>query len=203
MCKSGFISIRHNEVRDLVTAEILSEVCKDVEIEPQLQPLTEEILCNKSTIMDENARVDVAARGFWIKGQKAFMDVRVFNPLAKTYLSGSLEAAHRRNEQEKKRKYAERIIQIEHGSFTPFVFSCLGEMSRECSHFYTRLSELLAEKRKIEKCETTNFIRTKLSFSLIRSCLLCIRGSRSHKSQADKMVDTDIQLASANCCLLN
>ena len=127
--------------------------------------------------MDENARVDVAARGFWIKGQKAFMDVRVFNPLAKTYLSGSLEAAHRRNEQEKKRKYAERIIQIEHGSFTPLVFSCLGGMSRVCSHFYTRLSELLAEKRKIEKCETTNFIRTKLSFSLIRSCLLCIRGS--------------------------
>ena len=35
--------------------------------------------------MDENTRVNVAAREFWIKGQKAFMDVRVFNPLAKTY----------------------------------------------------------------------------------------------------------------------
>jgi len=36
--KGGFPSIRHNEVRD-ITAELLSEVCHDVEVEPHLQPL--------------------------------------------------------------------------------------------------------------------------------------------------------------------
>ena len=33
--KGGFPSIRHNEVRD-ITAELLSEVCHDVEVEPHL-----------------------------------------------------------------------------------------------------------------------------------------------------------------------
>jgi hypothetical protein len=40
--KGGFpVSIRHNEIRDL-EATMLSEVCKDVSIEPLLQPLTGE-----------------------------------------------------------------------------------------------------------------------------------------------------------------
>ena len=37
--------------------------------------------------MSDEARVDVAARGVWARGQKAYLDVRVFNPLAKTYLN--------------------------------------------------------------------------------------------------------------------
>ena len=39
--KGGFISIIHNDLRDL-TATLLSKVCKDVEIEPKLIPLTGE-----------------------------------------------------------------------------------------------------------------------------------------------------------------
>ena len=35
--------MRHNGIRDL-TANLLSEVCSDVQIEPDLQPLTGEIL---------------------------------------------------------------------------------------------------------------------------------------------------------------
>ncbi len=41
--KGGFIHMRHDDLRDL-EALLLSEVCKDVAIEPQLQPLTGEIL---------------------------------------------------------------------------------------------------------------------------------------------------------------
>ena len=37
--KGGFISLRHNDLRD-ITYELLSEVCKGVENEPMLQPLT-------------------------------------------------------------------------------------------------------------------------------------------------------------------
>ncbi len=35
----GFPSIRHNEIRD-ITANLLTEVCHDVSVEPGLQPLT-------------------------------------------------------------------------------------------------------------------------------------------------------------------
>ena len=36
--KGGFIYIRHNNLRNL-TANMMSEVCKDTEIEPKLTPL--------------------------------------------------------------------------------------------------------------------------------------------------------------------
>ena len=73
---------------------MLSECCKDVSTEPILQDITGEML-PPSTIQSDDARVDVAARGFWVKGQVAYFDVKVFNPTAKTYLSQTLKAAHK------------------------------------------------------------------------------------------------------------
>lgn len=37
----GFLTIHHNEVRDL-TAQLLTEVCPGVSVEPPLQPLSGE-----------------------------------------------------------------------------------------------------------------------------------------------------------------
>ena len=37
--KGGFISIRHNNVRDLI-ANMMSEVCKDTETKPKLTSLS-------------------------------------------------------------------------------------------------------------------------------------------------------------------
>ena len=36
--KGGFTSIRYNDLRDL-TANVMSEACKDIETEPKLTPL--------------------------------------------------------------------------------------------------------------------------------------------------------------------
>ena len=62
--KGGFPSIRHNEIRDL-TANLLSEVCSDVSIEPDLQPHTGEGFALSTTNTQDNARLDIAASGFW------------------------------------------------------------------------------------------------------------------------------------------
>ena len=60
-CPSGgFPSIRHNEVRDLISA-FLSEVCHNVHTEPTLQPLQDEHLKYKSANGEVGARLDVAA----------------------------------------------------------------------------------------------------------------------------------------------
>ena len=143
--KGGFITNRHNSVRD-ITANLLQEITNDVEIEPILEPRTGEVFQN-STISTDNARVDIAARNVWIRGQRAYFDVRVFNPLARTYRDHSLRKAYEKNEMEKKRLYNERILQIEHGSFTPLIFSTIGGMGREASTFYSKLAEKIAEKR--------------------------------------------------------
>ena len=107
---------------------MLSECCKDVAIEPPLQEVTGEVL-PPSAIKSDDARMDVAARGFWVKGQVAYFDVKVYNPIAKTYLPKSLEAAHRANEQQKKRSYNKRVNHVDQGSFTPLIFTCFGGMN--------------------------------------------------------------------------
>ena len=61
-CKTGgFIGIRHNRVRDF-EAQLLTEICNDVEIEPPLQPLDEEIINGLTAV---NAKPDVRPRRFW------------------------------------------------------------------------------------------------------------------------------------------
>ena len=83
----GFI--RHNEVRN-ITATLLSEVCHNVSIEPHLQPLTGEILSHYTANTEDNARLDVTACGFWRgRFEKAFFDVRVFNPSARSNIQSS------------------------------------------------------------------------------------------------------------------
>ena len=52
-------------------------------------------------------------------------------------------------------------------------------MSRECHTFYKRHAEKIAEKKIIPFGKSMHWIRTRLKFSLILSCLLCLRGSRS------------------------
>ena len=58
----------------------------EVQIEPQLQPLTGESLQRHANTESE-ARLDVAARGFWQEHEMAIFDIRVFNPFAKSYLN--------------------------------------------------------------------------------------------------------------------
>ena len=192
--KGGFINIRHNEVRDF-TAELLSEVCNDVAVEPLLTPLTGEKFKLKTANIDDHARLDVSARGVWVKGSKAYFDIRVFNPLAQSYMTHSMKAAHRMNENGKKREYGERILNVEHGSFTPLVFSCFGGMSTECCHFYDRISDKISEKRGMVGSKGRSWVRTKLSFCLLRTTNLCIRGSRTRQQYVHEPVaDTDIKV---------
>ena len=60
----GFSSILHNEVRDL-TANLLSQVCCDVGVEPTLQPLDHEHLQYATANREDDAHLDAVARDFW------------------------------------------------------------------------------------------------------------------------------------------
>ena len=118
----GFPTIRHNEIRD-ITASLLTGVCHIVSTEPPLQPLTGETLTGRSANTEDNARLDICARGFWNKSQDAFFDVRVFYPNASSNRSTVVSSAYRRHEQAKKREYGQRVRDVEHGVFTPLVLS--------------------------------------------------------------------------------
>ena len=59
--------------------------------------------------------------------------------------------------------------------------SATGGMARESKTFYSRLSGMVSEKRNQPYPIVTAWVNRKLSFSLIRSVGLCLRGSRSVK----------------------
>ena len=190
--KGGFVTIRHNDLRDH-TVKILSEVCYDTEIERRPVPLSGEDLSNRTANRSNEARLDVRARGFWERGQQAFFDLRVFYPNACRSLNKSLQHCHTINENEKKRAYNERVLQVDHDTFTPLVFSIYGSMGRECHKFYSRLSDLLSEKRNLPKSVVANWVRSKVCFALLKSSLLCLCSSRSVCRKASELeCDVDI-----------
>ena len=179
-CKyGGFDLRRHDRIRDML-AEMVDGVSYDVQIEPPLQPLTGERLRHSANKKPE-ARLDFTARGFWQRGELAFFDVRVFNPFAKTHLNTKLESAFERNETSKKTEYNERVINIEHGSFTPVVLSAFGGFGRETSKFISTLISKISERHDLQLSSVANYIRTKISFELVRSQIMCIRGSRRRR----------------------
>ena len=143
-CPSGALpSIRHDDIRDL-TARLLTEVCPNVAVEPELQPLTGETLSHRTSNYEDGARLDVSAQGFWgDRHDRAFFDVRVFNPLAPSNCRSSLTATYRRHENIKKRSYEQRIREVEHGSFTPLVFSASGGMAPAATITFKRLASLI------------------------------------------------------------
>ena len=80
MCKrGGFVTLRHNEIRD-ITSEMLKEVCHDVRSEPTITPLTGGNFGHRTSNNSDEAKLDISARSFWVRGQRAFFDVRVSTP---------------------------------------------------------------------------------------------------------------------------
>ena len=182
-CKrGGFVIMRHNNILDFET-NLLSQVCTDVEKEPALQPLDGEIV---SGTAEDGARPDIRARGFWYRAQNAFFDIRLTNINAQSQRQLTTKQIFAKHEAEKKRLYNDRIINIEHGTFTPLVFSLNGVMSPECECFHKSLAQKIAEKTQQRYSTIMNLIRTKLSFLILRACLVCVRGSRPYATRTER-----------------
>ena len=93
-----------------------------------------------------------------------------------------------------KRHYNSCIMNIEHGTFTPLVFSINGGAGPECLTFHRHLAERIATKTEERYEKIISLIRVKLSFIILRSSLMCIRGSRSHgkRKGAENIEDIEI-----------
>lgn len=97
------------------------------------------------------------------------------------------------NEQGKQRAYNERILQTDHGTFTALVFSINDSMRRESQKFYSRLAQMIFEKRDFPQSISINWIRTNVCFGLLKSSLLCLRGSRTVcRRRVESEIDVDV-----------
>ena len=117
--KEGFVTIRHNDLRD-ITVKILSEVCSKTEVEPKFVPLSGEDLSNRTAYRSNEARLDVRACDFCERGRQALFDLRLFDPNVYQYLNKSQQQCHVINVNEKKKAYCKRILNAKNAtSFTP------------------------------------------------------------------------------------
>ena len=158
----------------------MSEVCPNVTTEPHLQPLSGESFTLASTSRDDAAQLNIRADSFWSKEQQTFFNVRIFNPNAPSYISQPMDSLYHRHEQEKRRRYDERIREVEHTSFSPLVFSLSGGMGKATQIAYKRLANLLAERKREPYSRIINFIRVQIRLSLLRSAIAALRNTRKH-----------------------
>ena len=159
------LSQKSSKLRDL-EAELLSIACSDVEVEPVLQDITEEQLSRGSN-RAQDARLDIRARGFWDPQSSAFFDVRVCHPNAESYRDQEPQQIYHIHENDKKRLYSRRVLDVEHGSFTPLVFTTTGGMAKECIRYHSRLAELIAAKKGEQYSQTISWIRARTCFALL------------------------------------
>ena len=161
----GYPSIRHNELQ-AITATLLTEVCHSV----GNRAWSTTFIKYKTANDVDDARVDIVVENFWCRNrQKSYLDVKVFNPFAKSYAKESLTQCLLRIMPEA------RVHEVELGCFTPLVFSTSGgPWIRPCGqrclrHLIAHMDDQLA----------LYWLCAKLSFSLLCSAIMCFRGSRS------------------------
>ena len=153
-------------------------VCNDVEIEPVFQELTGESLQSGANRAPD-ARLDIHTRGFWERQRSAFFDIRVCYPNADSYRDLDLKQIYQQYENDMKRLYTQRVMDVEQGTCTPLVFTTTGSMGEECRRYHDRLAELIAAKKGENYATTVSLMRSKVSFAILRSTLHCLRGSRT------------------------
>ena len=106
-------------------------------------------------------------------------DLRIFSPCAQSNRHSRPTSCYRKHELIKKRQYEQRVREVEHASFTPLVLSATGGMAKEATVFYKRLAHRLSSKWDQPYNKTLFWLRSRITFSLLRSAIQCIRGARS------------------------
>ena len=83
---------------------------------------------------------------------------------------------YNQNENDKK-----GVMDVKEGIFTPLVFAKTASMGEECKRDHNRLAELVSAKKGEDYATTVSWIRSKVSFAILGSALLCLRGSTTAK----------------------
>ena len=130
--------------------------------------------------------MDIVATGLYGLNERTFMDVRITHPNAPSNLKIPLDKLLLKNEKEKKSKYNSRVINTERASFIPLVFTTAATTATECNKFHKRLAELISIKRKENYGHVINYIRTKVSFAMLKSILVSIHGVRGKNEKEQK-----------------
>ena len=176
-CKiGGFVCFRHNNVRDFMASEF-SDVSYGTKIEPPLLNVRGASL-PEGTITADGARLDISTRDFWSSMDNTYFDVRIFNPRVASNSNQAISKVYAKHEREKKTGYLHRVLEVEKSSFTPLVMSTTGGLGREFKKTLKHLADKKAKKTEYSYEQCIRYLRLRLSFAMVRSITISIRGHR-------------------------
>ena len=105
-------------------------------------------------------------------------DIRIVDTDARSYCSRPPMDVLFAAEEEKKRKY-QSACNDRRAQFTPICVSVDGMMGKEAGVFVKRLADRLSRKWNCNYSTVLGWIRTHLTFAILRATILCLRGSRT------------------------
>ena len=86
-------------------------------------------------------------------------------------------------------------MKVDQSSFTPLLFTVAEGMGDEGRALYLLVTgNMLSLNNGIEKPKVTSWIRSKVNFALLKSMLLCFRGSR--QTLVNEKLDVELKHAS-------
>ena len=121
--------------------------------------------------------------------------MRITNTNSESQRHLTSEKIFTKHEREKKRQYNNRIMNVEHGTFTPLVFSVNGRMAKECLKFHKFVAEKIANKSGCRYEKAISIIKYKLSFLILRASLMRVRGSRSFTTHSRNHAVDNFEIA--------
>ena len=108
---------------------------------------------------------------------------------------GSVQGARRREEAQTVPAASVRCT----NGFVHLVFGTSGGMGNECQRFLKQLADKIAQKDTEPYHIVITWLRTQISFKLLRSVHACVRGSRTpFRSKIEQSLDCKINVASAD-----
>ena len=139
------------------------------------------------TQVEAELRGDVAAHGFWKRGNTAIFDIRVMDLEAPSQRNSDPKKVLARHEREKKTKYGVHC-ERQRKHFTPLVFSVDGLMGSECRAATKHLAALLASKWMRTYSKVCGFVRSRLLLVLARSASWCLQWDRNPIAQKSQIL---------------
>jgi hypothetical protein len=181
---SGLRTKQHHEVNHFlysVSSQVYNQVQKEVVVKERSTVLEAD---GSETIINGLPTNLTIPRGLREPQEVAFLDVRVVDSDAASYVSQPAMNALTSAEDEKVRKYHE-ACESKGGFFTPFVMSADGVLAPQATKFLETLAERLTEKQN-SLCnasygETINWLR--LQFASVRAASLVLRAPKTNYPQ--------------------
>eukprot|EP00923_Selenidium_pygospionis_P053640 GHVN01093213.1.p1 GENE.GHVN01093213.1~~GHVN01093213.1.p1 ORF type:complete len:137 (+),score=20.63 GHVN01093213.1:337-747(+) len=116
-------------------------------------------------------------RGVWSPQTAALLDVRVVDTDAPSNMKLETRQVLKKNEEEKKRHLGEACVE-RRAHFTPFVVSVDGAFGAEANTFLSQIARKLVLKWEMKYSQVMRWVRTRMSFAVLRATNACVRGSR-------------------------